>query len=72
MGAERIGFVSSGVVFSWLSISGFGWETAFDFHNLQSTICSLKWYGPLAQMEEHLIFNPVAAGSNPARPNLKQ
>ena len=24
--------------------------------------------GPLAQMEEHLIFNPVAAGSNPARP----
>jgi len=24
MGAERIGFVSSGFVFSWLSISGFG------------------------------------------------
>jgi hypothetical protein len=41
----------------------------FDFRNLQSTIWNLEWSGPLAQMEEHLIFNPVAAGSNPARPN---
>jgi hypothetical protein len=43
--------------------------TAFDFRNLQSTICNRKWLGPLAQMEEHLIFNPVAAGSNPASCN---
>ncbi len=24
--------------------------------------------GPLAQLVEHLVFNPVAAGSSPARP----
>jgi len=30
MGAENIGFVSSGFVFSWLSISGFGAARGFD------------------------------------------
>jgi hypothetical protein len=27
-------------------------------------------YGPLAQLVEHLTFNQVVAGSNPARPTI--
>jgi hypothetical protein len=40
----------------------------FDFPGLKNQIESTKSFGSLAQLVEQRTFNPLVAGSNPARP----